>query len=153
MPFPITVNVGPAAKEIKKILEEEVAPAPVAEEPPAPAAAADPNKTTFTVTLNSPDGDALGSFECPCVSPRCSAEANATAGGAAGGGCRAPDCAVTFAGDALIRVSEAAVLELSGGFAVVYDACPDGAAPLGQPRLSDARDVASKPCYEVPGDD
>lgn len=35
----------------------------VEEKPPAPAA--DPNKSTFTVTLNSPDGDALGSFECP----------------------------------------------------------------------------------------
>ena len=69
LPFPITINVEPAAKAVKKVLEEEVKapaapPAAAAEEPPA-AAPADPNKSTYTVTLNSPDGGALGSFECP----------------------------------------------------------------------------------------
>ena len=39
------------------------AAAPVVEAPPAPAPPADPNKSTFTVTLKNPDGDVT--FECP----------------------------------------------------------------------------------------
>jgi len=37
--------------------------APVVAAPPAPAPPADPNKSTFTVTLKTPDGDIV--FECP----------------------------------------------------------------------------------------
>ena len=69
LPFPITVNVKPAADAIKEVLKEEPAPAestaPSAADEPAVAAPSDPNKSTFTVTMNSPDGATLGSFECP----------------------------------------------------------------------------------------
>ena len=56
-PFPI--NVKPAAAAIKEILKEEEAATSAAApaEAAPPAAPADPNKSTFTVTLKTPDGD------------------------------------------------------------------------------------------------
>ena len=64
MPFPI--NVKPAAAAVKELLAETkvLADTAVVEAPaPAEAAPVDPNKSTYTVTLKTPDGDLA--FECP----------------------------------------------------------------------------------------
>jgi ferredoxin len=63
--FPINVpDVAPAAAEIKELLKEEAAISapPETEAPPTPVAPADPNKSTHTVTLKTPDGTL--NFEC-----------------------------------------------------------------------------------------
>ena len=76
-PFPIKINVAPAAAQVKELLKEPAAaPAPEAAavvEAPAPEAPATTgggaeappatDKSTFTVTLQMPEGSK--SFECP----------------------------------------------------------------------------------------